>query len=107
MQHWRRCAGATVPTFLVTNRKLQKWCRCSHAALLARSDNDHIGIPKPHKCIRLSFQLFLKQYPRLLATRTYTAAMPLHLAVSRGNVAVCDILKFHFVALAVEFIPDA
>ena len=96
MQYAHRCAGATVSTFLMTDRKLQKWCRCSHALLLARSDIDHSAFSKLHKCIQLPFQLFLKQYPRLLTTRTYTGAMPLHLAISRGNVAVCDILKFQF-----------
>ena len=35
----------------------------------------------------------MKQFPGLITARTYTGATALHLAVSRGNVAVCDICE--------------
>ena len=44
---------------------------------------------QPTPVCLFGLQLFLEQYPRLVATRTFSGAMPLHLAISRGRMAVC------------------
>lgn len=46
-------------------------------------------LKQPTPVCLFGLQIFLEKYPRLVATRTYSGAMPLHLAISRGRMGVC------------------